>query len=161
MSTVRPLPPYCQVPGRVPNSEPHTNCHLHTTNIRDQIQGLMKMGQYFCYLWPTYAPTTKPFIIYNNLVANIGSCNRHLVLKQCSSFSQSIHPIICSNRLFKQIQSVCESEIHIFSSTEVQISRGNLCHLIGGYTKHLTGYSMNIVRVPIEDSMIQYCLQAC
>ena len=33
-------------------------------------------------------------------------------------------------------QSVSESEIHIFSSTAVRISRGTLCHLIGGYTKH-------------------------
>ena len=69
----------------------------------------------------------------NNLVANIGPWNRHLVLKQCSSFSQSILPYHLlergSNRLFKQIQSVSESEIHIFSSTAVRISRGTLCHL--------------------------------
>ena len=44
--------------------------------------------------------------------------------------------ITCSNALFKQIQSVSESKIHIFSSTAVRISRGNLCYLIGGYTKH-------------------------
>ena len=39
----------------------------------------------------------------NNLVANIGPCNRHLVLKQCPSFSQSFHPSFartrCSNKL--------------------------------------------------------------
>ena len=43
---------------------------------------------------------------------------------------------ICSNRLFKQIHSVSESEIHIFSSIAVRISHGDLCHLIGQYTKH-------------------------
>ena len=42
----------------------------------------------------------------------------------------------CLNRLFKQIQSVNESEIHIFSSTAVRLSHGNLCHLIGRHTKH-------------------------
>ena len=42
----------------------------------------------------------------------------------------------CSNRLFKQVQSVSESGVCIFSSTEVKISCGNLCDLIGGYTKH-------------------------
>ena len=29
-----------------------------------------------------------------------------------------------------------QTMFHIFSSTEVQISHRNLCHLIGGYTKH-------------------------
>ena len=77
-----------------------------------------------------------------NFVANIGPCNYHLVLKQCLSFSQSINPIICSSSAqtgcsFEQIQSVSKSRIHvhIFSSTEVRISSGNLCHLIAGYTK--------------------------
>ena len=46
------------------------------------------------------------------------------------------HLLEDSNRLFKQIQSVCESEIHILSSTAVRIPHRNLCHLIGGYTKH-------------------------
>ena len=80
------------------------------------------------------------FLIYNNLVAmNIRPCNFHLVLKQCLSFSQSIYPIICLNRFFKQIQSVSESEIHLFSSNEVQISCGNLCHLTeGGGRVHQT-----------------------
>ena len=41
-----------------------------------------------------------------------------------------------SNRLFKQIQFVSKSGICIFSSTEVKTSCGNLCDLIGGYTKH-------------------------
>ena len=67
----------------------------------------------------------------NDLVANIEPCNHDLILKQCLSlnFSQSIYPIMCSN------SAVSESEIHIFSLTEVQISCGNLCCLIGGYTK--------------------------
>ena len=50
---------------------------------------------------------------WNNWVTNIGLCNCHLVLKQCSSFSQSIYPIICSNRLFKQIQSVSKTSVQV------------------------------------------------
>ena len=80
--------------------------------------------------------TTVSQFTTNNLVANIGPCNWHLVLKQCCSFSQSFYPIICLNKLFKQIQSVSKSEICIFSWTAVQISCRNLCNLIGGYTKH-------------------------
>ena len=62
----------------------------------------------------------------NTLVANIGPCNRHLALKQCLNFRQSIYLIFCWNRSFEQIQSVSKSEIHVFSSTEVQISCRNL-----------------------------------
>ena len=70
----------------------------------------------------------------NNSVAKIAPCSCHLVLKQCSSFSQSIYHYLleqCSNRLFKQIQSVSKSEILY------RISHGNLCHLIEAYTKHI------------------------
>ena len=63
-------------------------------------------------------------IWYSNNVPALANHFTHHLLEQCS------------NRLFKQIQSVSESEINIFSSTAPRISRGNLCHLIGGYSKH-------------------------
>ena len=59
-------------------------------------------------------------IWYSNNVPALAKHFTHHLLEQCS------------NRLFKQTQSVSESEIHIFSSTAIRISRGNLCHLIGG-----------------------------
>ena len=55
-------------------------------------------------------------ILYSNNVPAQANHFTHHLLKQCL------------NRLFKQIQSVSESEIHIFSSTAVRISHGNLCH---------------------------------
>ena len=55
------------------------------------------------------------------LVANTGLCNHHFYLEQCLSFDQLIYPIICSNRLFEQIPSFSESEIHIFSSINLNL----------------------------------------
>ena len=63
-------------------------------------------------------------IWYSNNVSALADYFTHHLLEQCL------------NRLFKQTQSVSESEIHIFSLTAVRISCRNLCHLTGGYTKH-------------------------
>ena len=121
-----------------------------------------------------------PYKTVNNLVVNIGSCNCHLVLKQCSSFSKSIFPIICSNRLFNKF-SVSTNQNKTSSVRLKFKSHAEICVILLEGTPntvkqnynlfrepvklqctHLySGYSLNIPRAPIEDCMIQYCLQTC
>ena len=54
--------------------------------------------------------TNKQLLICNNLVANIGPHNQHLVLKHCSSFSQSFYPSFAQIVLKQVLQtsSVCQ-----------------------------------------------------
>ena len=130
------------------------------------------------WLWTWMAQNS--WVKCNNSVAKIAPCSCHLVLKQCSSFSQSIYHYLleqCSNRLFKQIQSVSKSEILY------RISHGNLCHLIESI--HQTHSNKNRIcsdnwsscKAHISSSlvkvwtlfeyqfktacMVQYCLQVC
>ena len=72
-------------------------------------------------------------LIRNNLVANIGPCSRHLVLKQCSNFSQSIYPIICSSIA----RTGCSNKFSLsanqknISSVELQFeSRTEICVIL-------------------------------
>ena len=76
------------------------------------------------------------FLIYSNLVVHIAiviwySNNVPALTNQFTlSFVRTV-----LEQVVQTIQSVSKSEIHIISSTEVRISCGNLCHLIGRYTK--------------------------
>ena len=52
----------------------------------------------------------------NSLVANTGQCNRYLVLKQCSSYSQSVSLSFAQTVLEQVVQtnSVCQRIRHTY-----------------------------------------------
>ena len=72
------------------------------------------------------------------MVANIRPCNQHLALKQCSSFSQSFYPSFAQTVLKQVVRtsSVCQRirNTHLQFNCYLNLC-GNLCHLIGWYTK--------------------------